>query len=254
MGYNLKIIRTSSYVEMWEYKHEIASDYSLPKKETEKKNETIIFEESTEEEQLNRLKRMAKTRQNAKWNLLRLIDTNFDDKTSFLTLTTKENITNRTEFNKLFDKFITRLNYNIFGLKKRIIKYIAVLERQSRGAWHAHILLFDFPYVPHHKLLKIWKHGAVRINKVDVDSKDNRGRYVVKYFEKGIGQELLDSMGKKSFYASRTIKKLDVIKIKGDADNIFKDQKVIVENEFNAKYYKDGELKDNKVIYKKYKI
>lgn len=254
MGYNLKIIRTSSYVEVWEYEHEIASDYSLPQKEIEKKNDTISFEESTEEEQLNRLKRMAKTRQNAKWTLLRLIDTNFDDKTSFLTLTTKENITNRNEFNKLFDKFITRLNYNVFGLKKRIIKYIAVLERQSRGSWHAHILLFDFPYVPHHKLLNIWKHGAVRINKVDVDSKDNRGRYVVKYFEKGIGQELLESMGKKSFYASRTIKKLDVIKAKSDADNIFKDQEVIFENEFIAKYYKDGELKDNKVIYKKYKI
>ncbi len=91
MGYNLKIIRTSSYVEVWEYEHEIASDYSLPQKETEKKNDTISFEESTEEEQLNRLKRMAKTRQNAKWTLLRLIDTNFDDKTSFLTLTTREN-------------------------------------------------------------------------------------------------------------------------------------------------------------------
>ncbi|MCU7557358.1 rolling circle replication-associated protein [Macrococcus capreoli] len=254
MGYNLKIIRTSSYVEVWEYEHEIASDYSLPQKEAEKKIDTISFEESTEEEQLNRLKGMAKTRQNAKWTLLRLIDTNFDDKTSFLTLTTKENITNRNEFNKLFDKFITRLNYNVFGLKKRIIKYIAVLERQNRGSWHAHILLFDFPYVPHHKLLKIWKHGAVRINKVDVDSIDNRGRYVVKYFEKGIGQELLDSMGKKSFYASRTIKKLDVTKTKSDADNIFNDQEVIIENEFNAKYYKDGEFKDNKVIYKKYKI
>lgn len=121
MGYNLKIIRTSSYVEVWKYEHEIASDYSLTQKETEKNNDTISFEESTEEEQLNRLKRMAKTRQNAKWTLLRLIDTNFDDKTSFLTLTTKENITNRNEFNKLFDKFITRLNYNVFGLKKELL-------------------------------------------------------------------------------------------------------------------------------------
>lgn len=64
---------------------------------------------------------MAKTRQNAKWNLLKLIDTNFDDKTSILTLTTKENIMNRNEFNKLFDKFITHLNYNVFGLKKELL-------------------------------------------------------------------------------------------------------------------------------------
>jgi hypothetical protein len=71
-----------------------------------------------------------------------------------------------------------------------IITYISVLERQKRGAWHAHILLFNFPYVPHKDLLRIWGHGAVRINKLDsLDDSSNAGRYVAKYMEKGIGQE-----------------------------------------------------------------
>ena len=78
---------------------------------------------------------------------MRIIDTNFDSKTSFLTLSTKENIQDRNQFNLLFDKFIKRLNYKIYNSKKRLLKYIAVLEKQKRGAWHVHIMLFDFPFV-----------------------------------------------------------------------------------------------------------
>ena len=73
---------------------------------------------------------------------------------------------------------------------------MAVLEKQKRGAYHAHILLFNLPYIPYEKLQKIWKLGSVWINKVDIDSKDNRGRYITKYMEKGIAQELLENKGK----------------------------------------------------------
>lgn len=69
-------------------------------------------------------------------------------------------------------------------------------------------MLFDFPFVPQHDLVKVWGLGGVWINKIDVDSKENRGRYVSKYFEKGIGQELLESYGKKAFYSSRNLKNL----------------------------------------------
>ena len=118
---------------------------------------------------------MKKTRLEAKWNLLRLVDCNYDDNTSFLTLTTKENISDRNHFKDLLKTFIKRFNYHIFNTKKSKLKYLTVLEKQKRGAWHAHILLFSVPYVPHRQLLELWGHGAVRINKVDVDSKENRG-------------------------------------------------------------------------------
>ena len=187
MKYNKKIIRTSSYIEIWEYekaiftnrKHKESANESEPRKRR-------TFEELTEKEQRKRLQRMKQTRLNAKWKLLRLVDCNFNDNTSFLTLNTKENIQDRNKFKNLLKTFIKRFNYNIFQTKKNQLKYIAVLEKQKRGAWHAHILLFDVPYIPHNQLLKLWGHGAVRINKVDVDSKDNRGRYVTKYFEKAI--------------------------------------------------------------------
>ncbi|PIO78109.1 hypothetical protein ADO05_01912 [Streptococcus parauberis] len=191
MSYNRKIIRTSSYLEIWEYETQIFSGDNTEINEEyislKEKKKRRTFDELTSDEQDERLKRISKTRKNTKWKLQRLIDTNFDNKTSFLTLTTKENIQKRSDFNLLFDKFIKRLNYYIYHSKKRLLKYITVLERQKRGAWHAHILLFTFPFIPHKELLRIWGLGAVRINKLDsLDDSSNAGRYVAKYMEKGI--------------------------------------------------------------------
>ncbi|PTK03389.1 rolling circle replication-associated protein [Mammaliicoccus sciuri] len=252
MTYNKKIIRTSSYIEIYEYEYPIVSDFKVSNKK--KKESNLEFDELSSDEKDLKLKRLARTRQRAKWNLVRLVDVNFDNRTSFLTLTTKENITNRSIFNNMFDKFVTRLNYHVLGTKKRLIKYIAVLEKQKRGAWHVHMMLFNIPFVPHSKLLKIWGHGAVRINKIHkIDDAANAGIYVAKYMEKGMSQELLESMGKKSYYSSRNLKKVEEFKVLSD-DKIFKNQKVVYETSYNSKAYKNGKLINNKVRYKKLKI
>ena len=61
---------------------------------------------------------MKKTRLEAKWNLLRLVDCNFDDTTSFLTLTTKENISKRNEFKDLLKHLSNALTITYLKLKK----------------------------------------------------------------------------------------------------------------------------------------
>lgn len=252
MTYNKKIIRTSSYIEIYEYEYPIVSDFKVSNKKKKKSN--LEFDELNSDEKNLKLARLARTRQNAKWKLVRLIDLNFDNRTSFLTLTTKENVTNRYIFNNMFDKFVTRLNYHVLGTKKRQIKYIAVLEKQKRGAWHIHMMLFSFPCVPHSKLLKIWKHGAVRINKIhEIDDSSNAGRYVSKYMEKGMAQELLESMEKKSYYSSRNLKKIEEFKVLSD-EKFFENQPVVYESTYNSKFYKDGRLLNNKVKYKKIKL
>lgn len=256
-SYNKKIVRTSSYIEIWEYEKLIFSkgksilDTNTENKEKSKRR---TFDELTPEEQEQRLERMKKTRLEAKWNLLRLVDCNFDDTTSFLTLTTKENISDRNHFKDLLKTFIKRFNYHIFQTKKSKLKYIAVLEKQKRGAWHAHILLFSVPYVPHRQLLELWGHGAVRINKVDVDSKENRGRYVTKYFEKGIGQELLENFGKQAYLSSRNLKKPDEDKFYTYETFDYDSSTVLYETEYTSKVYKDGQYFDNRVTYKKIKL
>ena len=110
MSYNRKIIRTASYIEVYEYEKVIFTqdeniENTEPKKERKKKRN---FNELSTEEQNERLERISKTRKNSRWEVMRLVDTNFDKRTSFLTLTTKENIQDRNQFNLLFDKFIKR--------------------------------------------------------------------------------------------------------------------------------------------------
>lgn len=261
MSYNRKIIRTSSYLEIWEYSSPIFSsdntDIETNQVSLKDKKKRRTFDELTPDEQDERLNRISKTRKNSKWKLQRLIDSNYDNKTSFLTLTTKANIQDRTEFNTMFDKFIKRLNYYIYNSKRRQLKYISVLERQKRGAWHAHILLFNFPYVPHKDLLRIWGHGAVRINKLDsLDDSSNAGRYVAKYMEKGIGQELLESLGKKAFYSSRNLKQPEEIKLltNENVEDLIQTDDILYESTYNSKVFRKGHLVNNKVKYRKIKI
>lgn len=254
--YNKKVIRTGPYVEVWDYSKPIIthSDETIEPTNflTEKKNRRS-FDELTSDEQKKRLSRMEANRLQAKWRLLRIVDCNYDDKTSFLTLTTKDNVSDRSAFLAMLKTFIKRFNYNIFNTKKSKLRYVAVLERQKRGSWHSHILLFDVPYVAHSQLLKIWRHGAVRINKVDVDSKENRGRYVTKYFEKGIGQELLESFGKKSYISSRNLKKPEEEKILLNENLEFEQSVIMYETSYISKIYRDGRLIDNPVRYRKIK-
>ncbi|MGT2959369.1 Rep protein [Streptococcus bovimastitidis] len=261
MSYNRRIIRTSSYIEIWEYQSPIFSSDNteidtshVTLKEKQKRRK---FDELTADEQEEKLKRISKNRKNSKWKLQRLIDCNYDNKTSFLTLTTKENIKDRIEFNTMFDKFIKRLNYYIYHSKKRQLKYIAVLERQKRGAWHAHILLFNFPFVLHSSLLETWGHGAVRINKLDsLDDSSNAGRYVAKYMEKGIGQELLDSLGKKAFYSSRNLNRPEELKLltNENVEDLIQTDDILYESTYNSKVFRKGHLVNNEVKYRKIKI
>lgn len=241
-GYNRKVVRTSSYLEIWEYEKPILTKGKALKDTIAKpKTKHRTFDELTEEEQTERLERMSKTRLDAKWRLLRIVDCNFDDKTSFLTLTTKKNIQDRDEFNNILKTFIKRFNYHVLNTKKSKLKYLVVLERQKRKAWHAHILLFDVPFIPHQNLLDLWGHGAVQINKVDVDTKENRGRYVTKYFEKGIGQELLESFGKKAYLSSRNLKRPLESKLLLENNLEFDSSSTLYETEYVSKVYKDGQ-------------
>ncbi|MGX7031144.1 rolling circle replication-associated protein [Vagococcus zengguangii] len=257
--YNQRIVHTGPYVEIWDYEKSISlnSDTIEGEKveigESKNKNQKRkSFDELDEQEQHERLRRMNKTRLDAKWRLLRIVDCNFDNSTSFLTLTTKENIVIRDEFTNMFKKFVKRFNYHVYKTKKSQLKYIGVLERQKRGAWHAHVLLFSVPFVEHNKLLGLWGHGAIRINKLDhLDDLSNAGRYVVKYMEKGIGQELVESFGKKAYLYSRNLSKPIESKMYLDKPLDLEKSVVLYETEYEGKIFRGGHLVNNKVRYRK---
>ncbi|WP_243153487.1 rolling circle replication-associated protein [Senegalia massiliensis] len=137
-----------------------------------------------------------------RWEIARIIDCNFDNDTKFMTLTFRDNIKDVSYTNKELKKFIKRLNYNLYKTKKHHLKYLAVWEKQKRGAIHYHIIFFDFPYIEAIKLEQIWSQGFIKINKIDVDSKDNRGRYVSKYFSKDIDEK---DYKQKAFFKSQNL-------------------------------------------------
>jgi len=117
--------------------------------------------------------------------ILRKIILNQDfSRTSFLTLTFAENVQDLGQARYEFQKFMKRLNYYVHKTKQSKIKYIAVPERQERGAWHFHILLLDVPYIPNSDIADIWKNGFVKINQVRFSNMKQVYEYLVKYISK----------------------------------------------------------------------
>lgn len=201
-AYNVKIIETPYTKEVWIYDSPIL--YQTKKEKalepnTARKN----YDELSAMKQYDSLKRKQLHYKQMRWTISRLVDCNFDIKTKFMTLTFQDNISEITYTNMEFSKFIKRLTYHIYNQKRQILKYIATWEKQKRGAIHYHIIFFDFPYIQKKQLEDIWGHGFVHINQIDVDSRENRGRYVSKYFMKDLE---LKEHKQKAFFKSQNLK------------------------------------------------
>ena len=235
-SYNVKVVETASTIEFWEYLNEPVV-YSVDLYE-EKERETsfadieqdFLEKEEEEEEELtsssfyDSLKRKQKHYEEMRWEIARLIDCNFDDNTKFMTLTFKENIQDIKYTNYEFAKFIKRLNYYLYQKKKQCLKYLAVWEKQERGSIHYHIVFFSFPFIKFTDLSDVWGHGFVKINKIDVDSKDNRGRYVSKYFSKEVDEKEYKN---KAFFKSQNLIKPIVKRITIDERIDFSNDDVV---------------------------
>ncbi|WP_236651814.1 rolling circle replication-associated protein [Enterococcus hirae] len=177
-AYNQKIIETPTYLEIYDYEADITPKQKKENSEINPKREkelAWLYEEenpTTEKRkhydalsakgQYDSLKRKQKHYQNMRFEIARLIDMNFDNQTKFLTLTFRENIQDIAYANNKFNKFIKRLNYELYHIKKSKLKYLATWEKQKRGAIHYHIVLFSFPFISTNRLTTIWGIGFER--------------------------------------------------------------------------------------------
>lgn len=195
-GYNVKVIVSGHVIEVYEYTDTIWRNL---KSKTSKSN--VVKVPSTEElDELildKKLNSRAKSNIRARNNIRRLILANFNNRSKFLTLTFKENVTSLEEANKEFKKFIRKLRSNLGNFK-----YVAVIEFQKRGAVHYHGLL-DIKYVRVSKLAEWWGNGFIKIN--DIRHVDNVGAYVVKYMTKADADERL--IGKKMYQCSKNLER-----------------------------------------------
>lgn len=145
------------------------------------------FDELSTLEQMQSIRRKERYYRDKIFYIRRLVDCNYDDKSSFLTITFKENITDVKLAHNEFEKFMKRLKRY---LKRTKVKYIATWERQKRGAVHYHIILFDVPFMDVNKLEEIWGNGFVKINQIAKSVKQwEIGVYLTKYFVKDIDKK-----------------------------------------------------------------
>jgi hypothetical protein len=118
---------------------------------------------------------------NSNFGMRSRVDCEGNKSVKFLTLTYKENETNLDRVHNDFTLFLKRMEYE---LKDKVI-YLAVPEKQERGAWHIHAMLYS-KYIPLSWLLDNWNktrgQGSFRIN--EVKDVGNLGKYVAKYVSK----------------------------------------------------------------------
>lgn len=197
----VKTIETATTIEVWEYSapagrmyHETPREDDSEDCERERKRGTAAYYDAA--------KRRQRHYKGVRWEIARLIDCNFDGATKFLTLTFADNVTDIKYCNREFSKFVRRLNRRVFKSDAMQVRYLAVWETQKRGAIHYHVVLFGFPYIKLAELREIWGHGFVKINRVDVDQRQNVGRYISKYFSKDVDE---GSYKQKKFFRSQNL-------------------------------------------------
>lgn len=181
---DIKIIANGHVIEVYRYEKPTISEY---------KGNGGRTKETSERAEEHRKNSSKATRNRVRRQVL----ANFDERSKFITLTYKDNVTDLEVTNRDFKRFIQRLRYRYGGFK-----YLAVIEFQERGAIHYH-MISNLPYIENNKLAELWGRGFVKIN--DIRHVDNVGAYMCKYMLKNVQDERLK--GNKAYLSSRGLDK-----------------------------------------------
>ena len=250
-----KLVKSGSLLEVYNFGNDIllGPRYKKSKSEIEEELDSKYPKPKASSEEL-----LNKSARRAKRTIRRLIKANSfywykPNGMSYLpitiTLTFKENIQDIKQANYEFTKFIRRLNYEankiiIKNLKESNLKYIAVFEKQKRGAIHYHCIFFNLPYIEniYDKMRDIWGQGMINVggtkkglNKIKDQDKLNK---IIDYFIKYIQKSFFDNnyKSKKKYQTSKGL-------IKPKTTNTEELVNLIMNkvDEKYLKYKKDGE-------------
>lgn len=241
--YKKKYIVSGDIIELYEYENEIYTDYDLGKfrEHTGRQNSSITDEETKKNNREKSSSRSAK-------NVRRLVNSNIEKNSKFVTLTFEDDIRELKDANYIFKKFKQRLEYQL----KINLKYLCVPEFTKKGRVHFHVVFFNLPFIKNTTLGMIWGHGFIKINKID--NCDNVGSYVAKYMTKE-NEKLIEQ---KSYFTSRNLEKpIEIInekEIEILADSLSPDYEVYnnsFENDFTGQVnYTQYNLKRQEVLAK----
>lgn len=218
--FNKRVIVSGNVLEIYEYEKPVAKGL-----ETKRKGRSNAPFTSDEVKAENRSKIASRARAYVR----RKVNAN-PQLNKFLTLTFVENLTDLDKARYEFDKFIKRLKTRF-----KNVQYIAVVEYQGRGAIHFH-LLCNLPYVNVNELAKIWKHGFIKINRID--NVDNVGAYVTKYMTKDSIDERL--IGRKCYSMSKGLNEPQEYTREEEINEILENLEAVKRvhtSEFESDYY-----------------
>lgn len=198
-AYNKKVYICGNVIEIYEYSSLVLCDYD---NKIEKGNR----EQTEDVKKENFIRSMKRTKR----KIIQLVNSNFvPDKSSFLTLTFKENIKDYDIAFSYWDKFKKKIEYH-FKLK---LTYLGVVEFQQRGAIHFHICLFNVPILQHDLLYRFWNDFSSKndnfgsVNIKSLKEVDNVGAYLTHYMGKNFS-DFYDNefKSKKRYFKSRNLR------------------------------------------------
>ena len=109
----------------------------------------------------------------------------------FLTFTVREDISGR-ELSRQFNRWVKNIQYWLRGHGfDDTLYYVKVREKQKRGVYHYHLVLFGFRYLPVDVVQRYWDLGNV-----DIEGVKDKGRalcYIEKYLDKQEGARITAS-------------------------------------------------------------
>lgn len=217
---NLRAVASGKIIEIYEYEEPIYYGYG-----SEGNGKNKISEDS---------ERRSDSVNRTKQKIRRLINSNMEDKSKFVTLTYKDNELDVSKAKEDFKKFIKRLNYRLSKDGLENVKYLYVIEFQKRGSIHFHCVFFNLDYIKKSEFEKIWKNGFIKINKID--NCDNVGAYVVKYMNKEIEEKRLNNFD--LYGRSKDLKEPIIIKKPQEVNILFEayKNKIVFSKDFNTEY------------------
>lgn len=217
------------YIQKGKRRHKISSQYIKSSKERRS------FEQLSTEEKLISIERKKIYYEKKKRHLKRLIDTNIEKNSKFLTLTFAENVQDRKFANSEFNKFIKRMKKH-----KENLKYLAVVEAQKRGSLHFHILLFNLPYLKVENIRKEWTYGFIKINRIN-DKMGRIGQYISKYFVKDALNENIGEKQKR-YLTSRNLNIYEELEFVTDEKGY---NEIVEKEKEKITYKKDYKIKES---------
>lgn len=205
-----KIIVSGDIVEVFEYSKGVFKGFVNINKNGRRGNGDITDEQKAKNREIS-LKRARK-------EFMRTVNANVgrygDIRPKFITFTFAGNLKDLKVANRIWGKFIKRLNYRVYGKKCNELQYGVVPQFQKRGAVHYHVIFFNMPYIDNEELAEIWGQGFIKINAID--NIKNVGAYVCKYMSSNFDDERL--VGEKCYFFSRGVKRPEKIYL--DYDDI----------------------------------